>query len=144
MTDEEKERAGSRKEAQDEHTYYMTWNLEHHPEGIKGKDIPEGWGASQSAVLISCAEHEDGSYSQMHVARDGLTGEEMDGFKQFKAWLMMGMGMVREGVLDPVRAEIVKMAAGLFHEAMRAQPGDEDVESDGRTGNGEAHNAEST
>ena len=54
--------------------YALTYELTPRFDGIRREDIPEGHGACDRAILLSCIEHDDGSYSQVLLDVEGATG----------------------------------------------------------------------
>jgi hypothetical protein len=87
-----------------EHDYKLKYDFNSEVGHFKAADIKaEGKGGTDGLVLISCIEAEDGSYSQTFVSKDGNDdGNEMSTEKLAKAWLMMGMSLLRrEDMNDP-------------------------------------------
>lgn len=101
----------------DEKQYYVIWKMEPHPEGITEAELPEGFGASQKGIYISCAEHETGEYSQRFFAFN-KEGKEMSPRNLFKAWLMFGQQLARFYELDALRLLTIECAVSFFFRAL--------------------------
>jgi hypothetical protein len=74
-----------------------------------------GKGGTDGLIIISCIEPEDGSYSQNHFSKDGATDKSMTTAQEQKAWLMMGMALLRRTDLRPdFRAAIEAARDAVF------------------------------
>lgn len=87
---------------------HMTFYLEPDPEGFDPEDVEEGLGVCDAAVLISIQYPEDGSYKWNLEAKDGRTGEDLDGDELWKAWLMLTRHLSFRADMRPGKADVCR------------------------------------
>ena len=102
---------------------YVTYAIEHHPDGIDGDDIDTGTHGGAHDVLITSIMHgETGSSSTAFLGINAL-GEPMDAEDKFRAWTLLAHELART-LPDGARKEMASMVFESVREAvMRGRDG---------------------
>jgi len=75
--------------------YSVLYKIEHHPEGVEKKDIPEGHGATHDFLIASLMHAPDGGLSTLFAHR-GSDGEPLSAGELFKIWTLFTSYVIRE------------------------------------------------
>ncbi len=99
-------------EATKAHDYKLKYDLTFKAGHFKAEDLrAKGKGGTDALILISCIEHEDGSYSQGWQSYDGNRGATpMSTAQEFKAWNMMGASLLERTDLKSYQRHSLEVA----------------------------------
>ncbi len=78
----------------------------------------EGSGGTDRLIVISCIEHENGSYSQVFYGVDGFTDEPPSAKHCFKAWNMMGAQVAEMEGLEDWQKETIEKSIQAVRDAL--------------------------
>ncbi len=77
-------------------TYYVTYEMTPHPEGIRVEDVPKGHGATDRLVFISVLDSDDGGSSTAIMSCDGKKGGNLEPIDLFKAWTLLALELTNQ------------------------------------------------
>ena len=109
---------------------YVTYAIEHHPDGLEEVD-PKECGGTHDLMVVSVIHGEDGNTSTAFLGMNAL-GEPMSAFDKFRIWTLLADELAKE--LPPGgRRQIAKFVFESIREAIvRGRGGGDDPTPPGR------------
>ena len=96
-------------------SYFVTYKITRHAEGIEAKDVPEGEGAAHAVLIASIIYPKSGGMSVEITSGDGRTDKALDDLEYFKVWAMLAHDLANSATLSEPKREL----CGLVHEVIK-------------------------
>ncbi len=101
------------------HDYKLSYDLHFNAGHFDGQAEKEkGRGATDALLVVSCIEHEEGSYSQMHFSVDGATNGQMTTGQEAKAWSLLGAALLERSDLAPTWRAAMESSLDIIRKGM--------------------------
>lgn len=102
-----------------DYKYHVTYKLEARPEGLTKEEVPEGFGACDAGVFLSCLYPPDGSFSMLLCSLDGRTKAAMSDDEIFKVWSLLAHRLAKSTTLSENKRSFAEAVFDTFALAMK-------------------------
>lgn len=102
----------------EEKKYYITYEMNVHPEGLVKRDIPEGHGAADAVVILSMLYPPDGSFSLAVPSLDGRTHRAVTDNELFKVWTLIASRLADSMTLSANKKEFARLVFEMVRTAI--------------------------
>jgi len=98
--------------------YHLLYRIDPMQEGVLRAAVPDGSGATDALIMLSCLYPPDGSFSLQILSLDGRTAAPVDDKELFKVWALMAKHLADSDTLGASRKDFAAMVFDQIKQAI--------------------------